>query len=140
MRLQGVMHVEALVRCIGISHLLQPPLTLLLARQLGLRHAFAALPPLPSRIAENMALAAVALPTSFGLVLAAYPEDALCGGPTRAVGFVLAAFWSARLVRQVRDIGPLLPSGGGIWHPLLTLVFTAQGPVLGALLLWSWAR
>src|SRR5262249_56904109 len=97
------MDSTSFVRCIGMSHLLQPPLTFMLARRLGLRRAFGQLPPLAGRIAENMTFAAVTLPTTFGLLLALYPDAALCGGPARAVGVVLAVFWSVRLVRQVRD-------------------------------------
>ena len=129
-----------LVRCIGVSHLLQPPLTFVLARRLELRGAFGRLPPLAGRITENMAFAGVVLPTTLGLVLALYADAALSGGPARAVGLVLAVFWSVRLVRQVRDVGPLLPRGAAIWHPLLTAIFTVQGPVLGVVLLSTWLR
>jgi len=137
------MYTETAVRCIGISHLLQPPLTLLLARHLRLRGAFEALPPIALRVAENMAVAAVALPTSLGVFLALHAHDALDSGPTWTLAAGVAVFWTWRLERQLRAVGPLIARSRPIWHVLLTLIFTLQGPILGALLLairWGGAR
>ncbi len=129
------MDTETAVRCIGISHLLQPPLTLLLARHLRLRRAFEALPPVALRVAENMAVAAVALPTSLGVFLAFHAHDARCIGPAWTLAVGVALFWTWRLERQLRAVGPLIVRSSPLWHVLLTLIFTLQGPVLGALLL-----
>jgi hypothetical protein len=124
------------VRCIGLSHLLQPPLTLLLARQLGLKRAFEALPPFAFRVAQNMAIAAVALPTSLGVFVALHAHDAVLFGPTWSLALGVALFWTWRLERQLRAVGPLLADSNRFWHPLLTLIFVVQGPLLGGLMLW----
>jgi hypothetical protein len=129
------MDVEQTVRCIGLSHLLQPPLTLVLARQLRLKPSFEALPPIAFRIAQNMAVAAVALPTSLGIYVALNAADAVRLGPTWSLALGVAAFWTWRLERQLRALGPLLVRVSAFWHPLLTLIFTLQGPLLGALML-----
>ncbi len=129
------MDTETTVRCIGISHLLQPPLTLLLAKHLRLRRAFESLPPVALRVAQNMAVAAVALPTSLGVFLAFNAHDALHQGPTWTLALGIAFFWTWRLERQLRAVGPLIARSSPVWHALLTLIFTLQGPVLAALLL-----
>jgi hypothetical protein len=137
------MDTETAVRCIGISHLLQPPLTLLLARHLSLRRAFESLPPVALRVAENMAVAAVALPTSLGVFLAFHAHDALRNGPAWTLAVGVALFWTWRLERQLRAVGPLIARSSPIWHILLTLIFTLQGPVFGVILLairWGGAQ
>lgn len=129
------MNVELALRCIGFSHLLQPPLTLLLARRLRLRPAFEALPPVAFRVAQNMAIAAVALPTSLGVFVAWHSKDVLRLGPSWGLGLGIALFWSWRLERQLRVLGPLLGRQGRSWHALLTAIFVTQGPLLAAVLL-----
>lgn len=129
------MNVELTLRCIGLSHLLQPPLTLLLARRLRLRPAFEALPPVAFRVAQNMAIAAVALPTSLGVFVAWQSEDVLQLGPSWALGLGVALFWTWRLERQLRVLGPLLGHPGRTWHAVLTAIFVTQGPLLALILL-----
>lgn len=129
------MNLETAVRCIGISHLLQPPLTLLLARKLGLRRAFESLPPVAFRVAQNMAVAAVALPTSLGVYVALNANDAIHLGPTWTLALGVSMFWIWRLERQLRAVGPLLARSCAYFHPLLTVIFLVQGPLLCALML-----
>ncbi|MGC4092788.1 MAG: hypothetical protein QM756_33875 [Polyangiaceae bacterium] len=133
------MNGEQALRLIGLSHLLQPPLTLILAsrRGLDLRTAIGAQTALAAGVLHNMAIAAVLLPTTFGLVLALHADEALAGGAARTLGFGLAAFWCWRLWRQVWVLRPLWPH-----HPryvsylniALTSIFVLQGPLLLALL------
>lgn len=127
------MNLELAIRCIGISHLLQPPLTLLLARRLGLARAFASLPPFASLVVHNMAVASVILPTSAGLIVAHAAADVAHGGAVRYLAWLLVFFWTWRLSRQVR-LAPLLPTP---WHWGLSAIFSVQGPLLGTLLLWT---
>jgi hypothetical protein len=124
------MTLETLIRCIGVSHLLQPPLTLLLAKQLGLERDFARLPPLSAQVARNMGFASVALPTSAGLVVALGARDVVAGGPMVLLAWTMAAFWTWRLSRQ-RALGPLLPR---TWHWGLCAIFCVQGPLFAAVL------
>jgi hypothetical protein len=125
---------------IGISHLLQPPLTGLLASASGLdlRAVLAPRTPFGAKILENMAVAAVGLPTALGLLLALYPAEALRPGPGRSIATLISAFWCWRLYRQLFVLGPSWPKSGnraaGL-HPLLVAIFAAQGPGLGLLLL-----
>jgi hypothetical protein len=129
------MNLPLAIRWIGASHLLQPPVTLLLAQRLGLGRSFAGLSPLPAQICRNMAVASVALPTCCGCLVALFADEAATGGAARALAWALAAFWTWRLSRQ-RALGPLFPR---TWHLLLTAIFVTQGPILGALLLWRFA-
>jgi hypothetical protein len=128
-----------LIRMIGVSHLLQPPLTLLLAspRGLDLRGALSASSPLATGVLHNMAAASVALPTSLGLLLAAYPAEVLRPGVGRALGLLVASFWCWRLYRQLLPLGRLWPTHGAAarLHYVLLAIFAAQGPGLAALLL-----
>jgi hypothetical protein len=121
------------IRLVGLSHLLQPPLTLLLAKRLGLARAFGTLAPLPALVASNMGFASVALPTSAGLIVAFAADDVARGDSIRYLAWLLAAFWTWRLVRQ-RLLRPHLPRA---WHWSLTAIFAVQGPLFGALLLWT---
>lgn len=130
------MTLQLAIRCIGISHLLQPPLTLLLARRLGLTRAFTSLPPLASLVVHNMAVASVLLPTSAGLIVGLAAEDILNGGAVRYLAWLLVLFWTWRLWRQAR-LAPLLPTP---WHLGLSAIFSVQGPLLGILLLWAAAH
>jgi hypothetical protein len=127
-----------LIRIIGVSHLLQPPLTLLLSGSKGidLRAQLVPSTPLASEVLTNMAAASVLLPTTLGVLLACYPTLALEPGPARALGALLSAFWCWRLYRQLFVLGPLWPraAGRGAWlNALLTLIFFVQGPGLGLL-------
>jgi hypothetical protein len=126
---------ETAIRVIGFSHLLQPPLTTLLARRLGLREAFDALPKLALGVARNMAVAAVALPTSLGLFMAWQAPEVVAHGSAWSVALATSAFWTFRLERQLRSIGPLLRGKERFFHPVLTAIFVVQGPVLALLLL-----
>lgn len=127
------------IRWIGLSHLLQPPLTWLLAgpRGVDLRSAITPRTPLGAAVMGNMAFASVALPTALGCLLAAHSPDAVRAGATRALGLLLAAFWSWRLYRQLFVLGPRWPAAGGAppLHLLLTLIFAIQGPCLAWLIL-----
>jgi hypothetical protein len=137
------MELETVLRWIGFSHLLQPPLTLLLAERLRLRDSFEALPPVAYRVAQNMALAAVALPTGLGVFMAWQVKDVAQLGPTWALALGVALFWTWRLERQLRVLGPLLRLQSRWWHPILTSIFVAQGPLLGVTLVvlrWRGAR
>jgi hypothetical protein len=127
------MNLVFAIRLIGASHLLQPPLTALLARRLGLRAAFSGLPPLPAAIATNMGVASVALPTSLGCLVAVFAGEAVTGGGMRGLAWLLSAFWLWRLVRQ-QALGSHLPR---TWHVALSAIFVVQGPLLAALLAWS---
>jgi hypothetical protein len=125
---------------IGLSHLLQPPLTMLLAGPQGvdLRAAITARTPLGAAVMTNMAAASVGLPTALGCLLAVYSSDALHAGPARAFGLLVATFWSWRLYRQVFVLGPRWPAAprtAPTLHLLLALIFAIQGPCLGWLIL-----
>jgi hypothetical protein len=133
------MSATEVVRWIGLSHLLQPPLTLLLAspRGLDLRRSLVTASGLPAAVAHNMAVASVALPTTLGLLLALRPDDVFRVGTARDLALLLAAFWSWRLYRQVRALGPSWPRPLRNLHGLLLGIFLAQGPVLAGLLWWK---
>jgi hypothetical protein len=128
-----------LVRWIGLSHLLQPPLTLLLAssRGLDLRRSLVCHSPLAAAVAHNMAVASVALPTTLGLLLALRPGDVFRPGTARDLALLLAVFWSWRLYRQARALGPSWPRPLSILHGLLLGIFLVQGPLLAGLLWWK---
>ena len=122
---------------IGLLHLLQPPLTWLLAQRLRLRPAFESLPAIAYRVAENMATASVALPTLLGCYIAVYAEEALHAGPVRSAALAVSFFWTWRLHRQILAVGPLLAAVSPALNAVLTLIFIIEGPVLGALILFS---
>ena len=129
-----------LIRAIGISHLLQPPLTYLLAQPRGidLRASLVAKTPLAAEVLTNMASAAVCLPTLLGALIACYPMEVLHPGPARSLGALLSLFWCWRLYRQWFVLRPLWPrSGRAAWllQVLLTLIFVMQGPGLGLLVI-----
>jgi hypothetical protein len=84
-----------------------------------------------------MAVASVALPTTLGLLLALRPDDVFRVGTARDLALLLAAFWSWRLYRQVRALGPSWPRSLRNLHGLLLGIFLAQGPVLAGLLWWK---
>src|SRR6185436_15956206 len=91
------------VRLIGLTHLLQPPVTLFLASPKGLNlrrkihtNTFDA-----ELVLENMGFASVFLPTSLGILLAVYADEALAGGSARAHAWLVVGFWSWRLARQL---------------------------------------
>jgi hypothetical protein len=131
------MDIEVAIRVVGFSHLLQPPLTLLLASQLGLRRAFAGLSPLPHRIAQNMGVAAVSLPTLLGVFIGIHADSVVAQAPAWRLAFAVSVFWTWRLERQLRAIGPLLTAGARFWHVILTAIFAVQGPVFAGLLVWA---
>ena len=121
---------------IGLSHLLQPPITLWLAKRvLGLSHAFATLPTLASRIAQILGATAIAFPTSLGLLCAACADAALVGGPVRLIALCLSGlFWTPRLFLQLFWVGSAFPPDARKWHWLLVAIFLLQGPVFFAIL------
>lgn len=133
------MSAADLVCWIGWSHLLQPPLTLLLAssRGLDLRRSFVSQSPLAAAAAHNMAVASVALPTTLGLLLAWRADDVFRTGTAHDLALLLAGFWTWRLYRQVRALGPTWPRPLRALHTLLLGIFLAQGPVLAGLLWWK---
>jgi len=129
-----------LIRIIGVSHLLQPPLTLLLAGPKGVDLRAQLFPStlLAREVLSNMAFASVFLPTALGLLLACYPTLALEPGPVRALATLLSAFWCWRLYRQLFVLGPLWPRVVGRsshLNALLSLIFAVQGPGLGVLVI-----
>ena len=124
-----------LIAAIGYSHLLQPPLTLLLSRRLGLASHFRALPPLASAIAQNMALASVALPTTLGVWLAIHARSALEPGAVRQLAALLALFWCWRLVRQLGTLRRAWGPQHRGWIGGLAVIFVVQGPALLVVLL-----
>jgi len=119
------------VRCVGISHLLQPPLTWLLARRLGLVKAFDGLPPAAAQVARNMGFASVFLPTMIGLLVALFADEVVTAPGLRSIAWLLCVFWTWRLLRQ-RIVGRYMPVG---WHLVLTAIFIVQGPAFAFLLL-----
>ncbi len=130
--------VPELIRIIGVSHLLQPPLTLLLSSPRGIDLRAQVLPTtqLAGAVLTNMAVASVLLPTTLGMLLACYPTLALEPGPARALAALLSVFWCWRLYRQWFVLGPLWPRAAGRGsrlNALLTLIFVVQGPGLGLL-------
>lgn len=134
------MTAPELIRIIGLSHLLQPPLTLLLSspRGIDLRAHLVPATPLAAKVLANMAVASVALPTALGILLALYPSPALEAGPARALAVLVSSFWCWRLYRQLFALGPLWPpaAGTGRWmNALLSLIFAVQGPGLGLLVM-----
>jgi len=126
---------EDAIRLIGLSHLLQPPLTTLLARRLGLRSAFSSLPPIAFGVAQNMAVAAVALPTLLGVFIAWQAPEIVAQGSAWSVALATSLFWTFRLERQLRAIGPMLTGKNRFFHPVLTAIFVVQGPLLAILVL-----
>jgi len=126
------------VRWIGLSHLLQPPLTLLLAssRGLDLRRSLICQSPLATAVAQNMAFASVALPTTLGLLIALHPDSVFHSGAARELTVLLAIFWTWRLFRQVHALGPHWPRARRRLHALLLMIFVVQGPLLAGLLWW----
>jgi hypothetical protein len=129
-----------LIRCIGLSHLLQPPLTLLLSVPSGVDLKAQLVPKtrLAAEVMKNMALASVFLPTSLGVLVAIYSPQALEPGPARALCGLVSAFWCWRLYRQLFVLRPVWPSSSRLsplLNALLTLIFVVQGPGLGLLLL-----
>jgi hypothetical protein len=130
-----LMNYESVIRFIGLLHLLQPPFTMLLASRLRLRASFQRLPPVAYGVAQNMAVAAVALPTTLGVYLAVSASDVVRGGAPWLLAVCVALFWTWRLERQLRIIGPLLGEARRTWHPFMSCVFFVQGPVLALVLL-----
>ena len=133
------------VRVIGLTHLLQPPLTLLLASERGLRlRAELATPnPLGAAVLQNMAFAAVALPTSLGVLLAYHAAEALRAGAAQSLAGLLALFWCWRLVRQVTVLRAAWPRRQPLnrWlERALIGIFFIQGPVLGCLMALGHSR
>jgi hypothetical protein len=133
------MTVETAIRCVGISHLLQPLVTPALSRMFGLDRAFSALPPIPRQMAYNMALAGVALPTALGIFIAYYAEDIVAGGPSRSIAWVTVVFWCCRLGRQcaLAHLWPMTPRTMRWCQRMLVAIFVLQGPGLAALLALS---
>ena len=130
----------AVIQGIGLSHLLQPPLTLLLStrRGVGLRAALVPQTRLAGEVLYNMAVASIAWPTLLGLFVAYYAGDALQPGPARTLTGLVSLFWCWRLYRQVIVLRPIWPNQGALGsalNPLLALIFAVQGPGLGFLLL-----
>jgi hypothetical protein len=74
-------------------------------------------------VADSPAVAAVALPTATGVLVAIAAEEVAMGGAMRYLAALLALFWSWRLYRQTR-IGAMLPAA---WHRVLCGIFVVQG-------------
>jgi hypothetical protein len=125
------------IRWIGISHVLQLPLTLFLAspRGLDLRRRLTPDGPLGEAVIRNMAVASVMLPTGLGLLLALHAQDAIRPGLARMLGALLSAFWCFRLHRQLfvlHKAWPRRPRRIAHLDWLLALIFVVQGPLLAA--------
>jgi hypothetical protein len=130
------------VRWIGASHLLQPPLTAFLAgpRGLDLRARISGRTPLAGAVVHNMGFAAVALPTALGLLVAVHAEHAFEPGAARSVALLTAAFWTWRLYRQIFLLDPAWPARPRLVARtalLLKLIFLAQGPALAFAILFG---
>ncbi len=129
-----------LIRIIGVSHLLQPPLTLLLSRPE--RHRLAS----PAR--TNHAASGRGF-DEYGRRVGVAPHRSRHAArslsrtgprtrPARALGALVSAFWCWRLYRQLFALRPLWPraTAGDWWlNALLTLIFAVQGPGLGLLVI-----
>ena len=122
-----------MIRVIGLSHLLQPPLSAWLARRFALREVFGALPPLPRSIATNMGFASIVLPTGGGCLLALFGDEVLQGCGIFTLAWCMAAFWTWRLHRQA-ILRRFLPPAA---HAVLCTIFLTQGPGLALVLVWS---
>jgi hypothetical protein len=133
------MTAAGLVRWIGVSHLLQPPLTWLLAsaRGLDLRRELVPRSRLAAAVAHNMAVASVALPTTLGLLVARWADAVFRSGAARDLALLLACFWSWRLYRQARALHPSWPDHWRSLHGLLLGIFFLQGPLFAGLLWWA---
>jgi hypothetical protein len=130
------MSIESAVQWIGLSHLLQPPLALLLTRRIELLRALASCPPLVTQVGRNMAIASIALPTALGVLLALHAHD-VGEGPARSLAWLVSAFWSWRLVQQWRAAGVwgARAGVGRLFHWCLSAIFVVQGPGLALCLL-----
>ena len=133
------MMASDLIRLVGVSHLLQPPLTLLLASTRGINLQGALIPTtrLAREILINMVFASVFLPTALGGLLAYYATSALEPGATRSLAALISLFWCWRLFRQSVVLRPLWPRHARreVWlNVLLIAIFAIQGPCLGLLL------
>jgi hypothetical protein len=131
-----------LIRIIGLSHLLQPPLTLLLSGPRGINLRVQLLPttPLAREVLFNAGIASVFLPTTLGVLVAYYPTSVLEPGLGHALGALISLFWCWRLYRQLFALSPLWPHTAGQRSPLdalLTLIFAVQGPGLGLLVIFG---
>lgn len=124
------------VELIGTSHLLQPPLTALLAKRLGLRQDIQARTEVGRSILGNLGFAAIVLPTSLGVVLAVHADATLVPGTARTLAHLLACFWLWRLYRQAALFGvwPRTPGSTRSLYYLLVVIFLVQGPALGVAL------
>lgn len=132
------MNATVAIQWIGASHLLQPPITLVLAKRFGLADAFAGLAPLAAQIARNMGFAAVVLPTSMGVLVGLQADDVVAGGGARHLAWLVSAFWTWRLYRQ-RTVGRHFPRvlEGRAWNWLLAAIFFVQGPLLAIVLVYA---
>lgn len=124
------------IRAVGISHLVQPPVTAYLAssKGIGLKNKILATSPDAGCVIRNMGFASVFLPTALGVLLCVHAQEAATGGAARAHAWLLAAFWTWRLVRQV-ELHAAWERGRRAWSWLLFGVFLVQGPALAATLL-----
>lgn len=130
------MSIEAAVQWIGFSHLLQPPLALLITRRIELARALAACPPLVAQVARNMAIASILLPTALGVLLALHAHEVAVASSGRSLAWLVSAFWSWRLAQQWRAAAVWRggPRAGRLLHWCLSAIFLAQGPALALLL------
>jgi protein-S-isoprenylcysteine O-methyltransferase Ste14 len=123
-----------LVSWIGLSHLLQPPLTAFLAsaRGLDLASELSGRTPIAAEVLYNMGFASVVLPTALGLIVAVHAEEVSRPGAARTVAVLAASFWTWRLYRQMRALEPRWPTAPRLVarsNLLLKLIFFVQGPV-----------
>lgn len=130
------MSVETAICWIGLSHLLQPPLALMLTKRLALSSALSASSPLLASVMRNMVFASIALPTASGILLARHAHETANPGLARSLAWTLSAFWCWRLTRQCLATAEWRRSGAGgaLLHGVLTLIFLLQGPGLALLL------
>ena len=134
------MTATILIRCVGISHLLQVPFTFFLASKRGvnLRATLTPRTRLATEVLHNMAFASICLPTLLGMLIAYYPADVQHPGAARSLAAVVSTFWCWRLYRQVIVLRSFWPTSGGLrslLNPILILIFAVQGPGLALLLI-----
>jgi hypothetical protein len=129
------MTIVDVVGLIGLTHLLQPPLTVYLAgpRGLNLKGAISSTTPLGAVVLHNMAFASIGLPTALGILLTVHARELSEPGAARSLALLLAGFWSWRLYRQLTALRRHWPEGPRQLRRaqvLLSMIFFVQGPLL----------
>jgi hypothetical protein len=126
---------ETTLKVLGLSQLIQAPVTAILAsdRVLGLRREIERLSPINGAIVRVLGGAVVVVLVALGLLVAIFPTDVARTDFGRALTVFLGAFWTARFLLQMW-YGRRWPARAQAWHRFLLIVFLLQGP--GYLLAW----